>query len=384
MRALHILDTLGRGGAEMLMLDVCNNASSNELDIVLLATGGGILEEQFKNSPIEYFRFDRNRALDFNVVQYIQRILVEKRIDVIHSHQPVTTLHALIAAKPYAIPVVHTIHGFTADIKNKLVFRYILGKTSANILVSNTMDAMCKEREWVREIPRSHVVYNGIDSKRLTQSPCTLRNELGLPKDSFLLGMVGNFYSVKDQLTICKAMKTVVKKLPHTHCVFAGRADDMRLFRQCRDVVTQNNLGDNVHFLGGRNDIPNILGSLDVFIFSTLADTFGLALVEAMMAGKACIVSDISVMKEMSSQGKYARTFMTGNEDELAQRILELENSSARENLADSARQYALHNFSISSHIENLVCLYSSLSKSNISSNHSSAPIHSNDKVFSS
>jgi len=56
MRVLHLLDSLNRGGTEVLELDVCRNARANGLDLIFAAMGGGDLEEEFRNSDVEFIR----------------------------------------------------------------------------------------------------------------------------------------------------------------------------------------------------------------------------------------------------------------------------------------------------------------------------------------
>lgn len=54
MKALHILDTLSYGGVQTLMLDVLRNARANNLEVILVATGGGDLEDEFRHSGTNF------------------------------------------------------------------------------------------------------------------------------------------------------------------------------------------------------------------------------------------------------------------------------------------------------------------------------------------
>lgn len=365
MNILHLIDTLGRGGSETLLLDVCRNAHRYGINITLLATGGGELEEAFRQTPVRLLRINRNKAYDTNLIQTIRNTLQEYSIDAIHGHQPVSSLHGIRAAKDTTIPVVHSIHGFTEDLKNKLVFRYVTQHTQANILVSHAMKDMSIEREWIRRIPNAHVVYNGVDPARIQRISSTLRQELGIPADARLLGMVGNFYCVKDQLTACKAMQHVLCEQPNTHFVFAGRAHDMRLYAECREFVQIHGLAEQVHFLGARADIANILSALDIFVFSTLSDTFGLALVEAMLLSIPCVVSDIPVMREMSNQNRSARLFKTKDAFDLATQILSLfRHEQENKQLGLDGQVWAEGHFTIDAHLRSLYSLYATICNS--------------------
>ena len=89
MRVLHILDSLNRGGAEMLELDVCRNAAANGLDLTFVATGGGDLEWEFRGSGVEFIRLQRRFPLDPGLVWKIRQIIAERKIQVAHCQQPV-------------------------------------------------------------------------------------------------------------------------------------------------------------------------------------------------------------------------------------------------------------------------------------------------------
>jgi glycosyltransferase involved in cell wall biosynthesis len=128
------------------------------------------------------------------------------------------------------------------------------------------------------------------------------------------------------------------------------------------DFCRRAGLEGGVHFLGKRDDIPAVLASLDVFVLSSRADTFGVAAVEAMMAGVPSVLSDIGPLREVSNDGECAALFRTGDAEDLARVLIELANGAeGRARLASRAREWATRQFSIEAHIESLMQLYSRL-----------------------
>ncbi|HEY0082299.1 MAG TPA: glycosyltransferase family 4 protein, partial [Pyrinomonadaceae bacterium] len=98
-----------------------------------------------------------------------------------------------------------------------------------------------------------------------------------------------------------------------------------------------------------------------IFVFSSRRDSFGVAVVEAMLAGVPSIVSDIGALLEVTNGGEYASVFRTGDADDLARRLLELaEDRARRERLAEAARHWAAARFGIEAHLANLLKLYKS------------------------
>ncbi len=365
LRVLHCIDTLDRGGAETLLLDLSRHAYEHGIELHLMASGGGVLEEEFRACAIHFIRYDRRHAFDLGLARAIKQYVDDNDIQVVHGHQVLSTLHALYALRETSVPVVHSIHGFTEDLKNKVAFRAAVRRTHANIMVSRSMHSMLLEREWISDLPHAHVVYNGIDIRRVideAESDTDLREELNIASNDTVIGMVGNFYSVKDQLRICKAMALLAPTHPELHCVFAGRFDDKRLVQECHEVVQRHGLEKRVHFLGARTDIPRVLRTMDVFVFSTVKDTFGLALVEAMLCGVPCMASDIDVMREISRDGEIAELFECGNAADLAYKLEQLLlNPKKRHTLSEKAERAAREQYSIESHIYSLRSVYEEL-----------------------
>jgi phosphatidylinositol alpha-mannosyltransferase len=104
------------------------------------------------------------------------------------------------------------------------------------------------------------------------------------------------------------------------------------------------------------------LRALDIFVFSSRRDSFGVAVVEAMLAGVPAIVSDIGALLEVTRGGELASVFRTGDAADLARQLVALARDRARRSeLGAQARQWATREFLIETHIGNLLKLYKSL-----------------------
>ena len=99
MRVLYLLDSLNRGGAEMMALDVCRNARRNGLDLTLVTMGGGELENDFFSSGVDYVRLRRRFPVDLGLVNELRKVIADRRISVVHCHQAVEALHAYLATR---------------------------------------------------------------------------------------------------------------------------------------------------------------------------------------------------------------------------------------------------------------------------------------------
>ncbi|HLM00131.1 MAG TPA: glycosyltransferase family 4 protein, partial [Pyrinomonadaceae bacterium] len=201
---------------------------------------------------------------------------------------------------------------------------------------------------------------------RIISDNAVLRAELNLAENELLFGMIANFYRDprKDHLTLCRALPKVLGEIENARCVFVGRteAGAEKKFDECVSFCRANRIADRVHFLGAREDIRDVLASLDVFVLSSLHEGLPVAATEAMMAGVPMILSDIEPLLEISGGGKYAEMFQTRNAGDLAEKILKLlKNEALRKDLSRAALRFAAENFSIEAHLRELRKLYESL-----------------------
>ena len=368
MRVLHLLDTLNRGGAEMQALDVCRNARDFGIDLTLVTLKGGAMEADFRATGVEVIRLARKFPLDFNDILKLRKIIKEREILIVQGYQAIDGLHLFFATIGLPVKRILSFQGFISDRKNRRTSKFLIRRTDANIVVSRGLQRWLKDEDGLDTSKSFHVIYNGADAKRLQPTGKSLRAELGLDKDSLLIGMVGNFYvdPRKDQMTLCKSLPRVFAEIDNAHCVFAGKTEPgaEQKLQDCINFCEENNINERVHFLGARSDIPDVLDALDVFVFSSLHEGLPVAVSEAMLAGVPMIVSDIEPLLEASANGKYAEVFPVKNAGILSEKILKLLNDAdLREDLASRAREFAKENFSIQAHLRELKKLYDSISK---------------------
>ncbi len=364
MKVLHILDSLNRGGAEILALDLCRNARKNGLDLSFAATGGGVLEEDFKCSGAPFFRLQRRLPLDPSLVLKLRKIIKTEKIKVVHAHQAVEALHAFFALQGTGARLVLTFHGYIPDAKNRRALRFLIPRTAANVSVSREFLKWLTEREKFDTSQNFHVVYNGVDEQRLAASSNDFRAEIGVPPKALLFGMIGNFYAAprKDQLTVCRALPEFFANVENAQFVFVGGNEENSDYEKCVEFCREREISDRVHFVGARGDIADMLQALDAFVLATRHESFGIAAVEAMLTKVPAVLSDIEPLLEVSRGGEFAEIFATGNAAALTEKLVKLaESETLRRDLANRAYDYARANFSIAAHIENLKNLYESI-----------------------
>ena len=320
-KILILLDCLDKGGIQTLIFDLLNQPRPENFEYILLLTGNGNFETDLKNMPVKTFTYKRTKELDFNLIKYIREIIFNSRVDIIHSHESITSLHAYFAHIRTKAKLVYTLHGYPGSFIEKLLVKFLSGVSTKVIGVSqeilNNLFPLHSNNKYC-------VLNNGIDSKRLTASSGELKAELQLNSNVLLFGMIGNFINdVRDQFTICKILPHLFNKHSNIYFIFVGAKSSKYpiYFDKCFNFCKENKILDRVFFLGKRDDISNIFHSLDMYVYSSNHDTFGISVVEAMLCDVPVIVNDIPVFREITQNGEIATLFESKNILDLEQKI---------------------------------------------------------------
>lgn len=163
-----------------------------------------------------------------------------------------------------------------------------------------TLNSHDMEREYSRypRAYRSRMVHvpHGFEDKALVLPKNVARQKFNLPTDRILLGCAARLHPHK-------RLDAAIRLLPDEpawHLALAGQGADEARLRQLADEL---NVSDRLHLLGeiAPRQIADFLACLDIFVFPTQAETFGLAAVEAANAGVPSVVTDLPVLREVLS-----------------------------------------------------------------------------------
>lgn len=366
MKVAYLLGSLGRGGTETMTLDIFRNLKAAQYEAIGFYRKTGVLEQDFLQSGVSMI-FLPNTKNYFSYLNSLRKAIIENKIDIIHAQQPIDALNARLACLFKNVPVLLTLHGyhFGQDFLWMSILRIILPFTTKNIFVSKTQKDYFIRKFHLKKKNQT-VVYNGISFNKFSsvnngmvpETVFQLRKTLYPDNKCLLLGTVGNFNTGRDQLTLCRFIKLLIdSNVRNFHFVFIGSyiGTESDYYDKCVSYCNQNALNKYVTFLGQRNDVPVLLPQLDAFFYSTIHDTFGIAVVEAMAAGVPVFVNDWDVIKEISEDGKYVTLYNTGDENDLLRNfMLFLQDKKQFLQKSVMAYDYVRVKFSIENHIQNL------------------------------
>jgi len=328
MKVAYMFGSLNRGGAETLMLDVFRNFCKKNIEIFGIYRKNGALLDDFIKTNTPLSQIKPHFIIDPVYILQLRKTLKKNHINIIHAHQAIDAIYAKIACIGLEIKVVLTFHGYNYKYGklNNFLTQKIINRTDLNIYVSRSQRKRYSEKYFVKNEIKQIVIYNGISFEKLNNIKQTsLRHENNIPKSSLLLGSVGNFVPVRDQLTICKALDILDKNSIDFAFIFAGAKSKSypQLYDDCVNFCNINKISDKVHFLGSRNDIPNILHQLDAFVYSTNHDTFGIALIEAIASGVPVFYNDHEVLEEVCQNGELGIMYKSKNFNDIFNKFMD-------------------------------------------------------------
>ncbi|MEI3598483.1 MULTISPECIES: glycosyltransferase [unclassified Oceanobacillus] len=297
---------LGNGGTQNIIMGIVRNLSSDfEFDILLFTNDIRYYDDEFLKYG-EIFRIptsDKKNKIMRKILQIIKpfRILIGtykilKRsgdYHAIHCHNElesgICTLAAYFAGVKIRISHSHTNRDHF--IRNNYI-KYIYNKTlqlltnkTSNIKIGCTEESFNSifGNEYLSK-KTSKVIYNSIDLEKFKKNNC------GNNLKKINIVNVGSFSENKNQMFLIEMLPLMIKKIPNIKLKLVGFKDDYKQLLQKR--VNSLGLNSEVDFLPPDSDIPSILEDADLFIFPSLREGFGIALLEAQAMEVPCLVSD--------------------------------------------------------------------------------------------
>jgi glycosyltransferase involved in cell wall biosynthesis len=299
-RVLHVLGSLDMGGAETMVVTVAEALGARcDTHVLVFGDEVGALEERARGAGVTVHRMPAPRDLGaVRFVRALSALLRRERFDVVHSHVNLASGVTLAAARRAGTPV-RVAHSHTTRDGAESWRRRAYGRLSRTaILVSANRLAACGEeagehlfgRAWRRR--GGVTVQNGVDPSRFVrarEARALVRADLGLADDLVVIGAVARLAEVKNHRFLLEALAAGGDEGDSVRCVLVG---DGPLRAELEDLAATLGVADRVVFLGVRDDVPRLLGALDLLAMPSLHEGVPVTLVEAQAAGIPALVSD--------------------------------------------------------------------------------------------
>jgi glycosyltransferase involved in cell wall biosynthesis len=237
------------------------------------------------------------KAIKDSYVQ-VKKMCDENKYDLLHCHSPIGSVVARLAARKarkHGTKVIYTAHGFHfykgAPKKNWIIF-YPIEKicsrwTDVLVTINKEDYAFAKKHMSARHV--EYIPGIGVDTEMFKSKEFdrdAKRTALGISNNELMILSVGELNQNKNQEVIIKAISKLQNKQIHYFIVGKGNKE-----KYLMDLAKELNV--NLHLLGYRTDVVEILWSADIFALPSYREGLSVALMEAMAAGLPCVASKI-------------------------------------------------------------------------------------------
>jgi glycosyltransferase involved in cell wall biosynthesis len=210
-----------------------------------------------------------------------------------------------------------------------------------------------------RKDKRMSLLFVGLDLGLLETKviPSVVRQEWGIPADAWVMGHVGRFETQKNHDFLVQIAAEVIRQRPNSYLMLMGRGS---LQPQIEQQVEDLGIGDRVIFTGSRSDITAILlGAFDTFIFPSLHEGLGVALMEAQAAGLPCLISDVVPIEADVVPDLVKRLSLSQSSVEWANALLTHSQNTARKSSQETLPLLKESPFNMENSVPLLEALYS-------------------------
>lgn len=323
MKITHVVENLHRGGLERVVLDLVGEQSrmGHDCQIVCLYELGQLASE-LSATVIPVNACGKRRGPDLRAVWRLRRLLRQHRSDVVHTHNMVCNYHVAIALALHRQPVlINTRHGMGPRVqrgRRVQLYRHALRRTARVVSVCETARE-CFVREGVVGVDKLLAIPNGIHIERFSQPSDVARqrllSELGLPAETRLAGAVGRLNRIKDPAALVRAFAALHQRMPDIALLLIG---DGPLRQELTGLIAAQGLQHCIRLLGDRNDIPQLLTALDVFVMASVSEGYSMALLEACAAGLPIVATAVGGNPEIVHDGRNGLLVPARDEQALA------------------------------------------------------------------
>jgi glycosyltransferase involved in cell wall biosynthesis len=311
VRVLTFVDRLSlQGGAERLAWLIATRLDRDRFDSTLCVSRWPPPKPSFADPSSQralealeqtgtgFLALARARKLDVGAAARLQRHLRRERIDVLHAHKFGSNVWAALAGRAARVPVVlaheHT-WSYEGRPLRRLLDREVVARLADRfIAVSREDQRRMAEVERI-DPARTMFLPNGVPPF----PPPTghdARAELGLPSDAQLIATVGVLRPQKAHAVLVRAAALLAPAWPRLHVLIVG---DGRERPALERLIGELGLGQVVHLLGHRTDVPDILRALDVAVCCSDFEGSPLAVMEYMEAARPIVATAVGGVPDL-------------------------------------------------------------------------------------
>lgn len=362
MKSLHeqnilmIARTMGLGGTENVVLQLCE-ILSGKVNKILVCSSGGVHEKKLQEMGIKHYVMpdivSKNPMDMLKSYRLIKSIINKEKITIVHSHHRMAAFYAELATPKKVVKVANAHNTFIDKKKlTQLAYRDTKVVAVGEIVKKNLIEYFEISKEQVC------VIHNAVKSFDGNIVPIeALYQER--QKGNVLIGNIGRLSEQKGINYFIEAAEITTRTHPEARFVIVGDGEERE---KLQAQVKVKGLQDKVLFLGYRNDIQNVMSQLDFVVLSSLWEGLPLTPIEAYSVGKTVVGTAVDGTPEIICDGVDGYLVEPRNQMQLAEKMNELiENPEMQESMGIQAMKRYQDEFSFEKLSQRYIDFYEGL-----------------------
>jgi glycosyltransferase involved in cell wall biosynthesis len=318
---------LGVGGTETHILELASRIDRTKFDVTVCSLKAeGCLVQELRRRGIRVVCLNGAGKLDLRVLFRLWKVMREERPDVMQSFLFWANMSArMLGRLSKAVRVVCSYHdeivseGRLVRMIDRLTFGWSHAVVCCSEAVRRSVSA-CLGAPAARQT----IIPFGVDVGQFAVMDPATKEELGLRGDAPIVGTVCRLVEPKKGLSVLLHAMAVLnrdRRSPGCQLLIVGEGPARA---RLESLIEQLGLSCCVRFAGSRRDIPRILPTLDVFVLPSLYEGFGIAILEAMAAGRPVVATAVGGIPEFVVPGETGLLVEPGDAEALAAAIGDL------------------------------------------------------------
>ena len=308
----HLIYRLDVGGLENGLVNLINRLPAERYrHAIICLTDYTDFQQRLRNPAVTLYALHKRPGQDWGLYLRLWRLLRQLRPDILHTRNLAALegqLPGFLAGIRYRI---HSEHGWDVFDVDGTNLRYTRLRRLHRPLVHIYIPLSRDLERWLRECIQvaGHKIvqiYNGVDTERFQPAiaPCTLLPANFAPPDAVVIGTVGRLQAVKDQLTLAQAFLRVLELRPGMHArlrlMIVG---DGELRVRLLELLGAANALELAWLPGSRDDIPELMRCMDLFVLPSINEGISNTILEAMATGLPVIATAVGGNPELVLDG---------------------------------------------------------------------------------
>ena len=369
MKVLYSCLSKSWGGMEMYTLSAIKQLHKKQIYVELLCISESRIHIEANNIGMIIHPLKASGYFHPYTILKVLSIISRGEYNLIHT-QASKDLWMLVPALKLLrskIPLVLTKHVGSGIIKKDRFHKWIYDRLTLALAISNVIKKNLLD---TCPIPESKVklMHDGIDMEKFDPdkvSGSRVRGEFGIEANDIVIGMLARFSPGKGHEEFLAAAQTLNMKYNNLKYLIVGEASrgENHYADLIKKIAVDYNIS-NVIFAGYRGDTPEVIAAMDIFVFPSHSEAFGIALAEAMAMAKPSVCSNSDGVLDIALDNETSYLFERKNTKNLTKNIELLINSSAtRMQFGNAARKRIVENFDFDILTDKLIKIYNELIK---------------------